>query len=161
MWAVSCSASPQEHIGDGLISMTLFRCWLSLLWVVYQYGSSIISGERQGKLPEVTAPEAALTITGSHGSDRVRMHSRFPHFFLTIVVVQNVPLRMTDRATGNDRRWSPWKGVRMCNRKLRNIHPSGAFWPEVTSSNVTRPLRSSLGRVGYAHVQLEVGIYPY
>jgi hypothetical protein len=32
-------------------------------------------------------------VTGSHvshGSDRVHMHNRFPHFFLTIVVVQNV-----------------------------------------------------------------------
>jgi len=29
--------------------------------------------------------------------------------------------------------------VRMRNRKLRNIRPSRAFWPEVTSSNVTWP----------------------
>ena len=50
-------------------------------------------------LPEVTSQEAVLTgndVTGSHvnGSDRVRMLSRFP-LFLTIVVVQNVLLRMT------------------------------------------------------------------
>ena len=31
-----------------------------------------------------------------------------------------------------------WKGVRMCNLKLRNIRTSGTFSPEVTSSNVTR-----------------------
>jgi hypothetical protein len=33
MWAVSCSASPREHIGDDMIFMTLFRCWLSRLEV--------------------------------------------------------------------------------------------------------------------------------
>jgi hypothetical protein len=65
-------------------------------------------------LPEVTSPEAYLTgndVTGSHmtatgshvtGSDRVCMRNRFPRFFLTIVVVQNVPLCMTDMATGCD-----------------------------------------------------------
>jgi hypothetical protein len=30
-------------------------------------------------------------------------------------------------------------GVRMRNRKLRNIRPSGTFSPEVTSSNVRDP----------------------
>jgi hypothetical protein len=76
--------------------------------------------------PEVTSPtspEAALTRTESHRSDRVRMRSRFPRFFLTIVAVQNEPLRMTDRATGSDQK----KGVCMRNRKLGNMHPSGAF----------------------------------
>jgi hypothetical protein len=28
--------------------------------------------------------------------------------------------------------------VRMCNRKLRNIRPSGAFWPEITSDRSSR-----------------------
>ena len=46
---------------------------------------------------------------------------------------------MPDRATESD--VTP-KGVplcvRMCNRKLRNILPSGTFWPEVTLWNVTR-----------------------
>ena len=32
------------------------------------------------------------------------MRNRFPRFFLTRVVVQNVSLRMTDRANGSDRR---------------------------------------------------------
>ena len=61
--------------------------------------------------PEVTSPEEALTGnditrthgTGSHvshGSDRMR--NRFLRFFLTIVVVQNVSLRITDIATGSD-----------------------------------------------------------
>jgi hypothetical protein len=45
--------------------------------------------------PEVTCPEATLTV-----SDDVRMRNRFPRFFLTIVVVQNVPLRMTEMDTG-------------------------------------------------------------
>ena len=44
----------------------------------------------------------------------------------------------------------------MRNRKLRNIRHSRAFWPEVTSSNVTWPLWGSLGRVGCAHAQPEV-----
>jgi hypothetical protein len=70
-----------------------------------------------------TSPEAALTGTESHRSDRVRMRSRFPRFFLTIVVVQNEPLRMTNRATGSDQK----KGVRIRNRMLCNVHPSGAF----------------------------------
>ena len=80
-----------------------------------------------------------VTGTGSHitGSDRVRMCNRFPRFFLTVVVVQNVPLRMIDTATGCDA--TPLEGwdARMCYRKLRNIHHIGAFSPEVTSSNVT------------------------
>jgi hypothetical protein len=42
----------------------------------------------------MTSPDETLT-----GSDHVRMRYRFPRFFLTIVV-QNVPLRMTDMATG-------------------------------------------------------------
>jgi hypothetical protein len=45
-------------------------------------------------------------VIGSHvtGSDRVRMRNRSPRFFLTIVVVQNVSLRMTgsSMATGFD-----------------------------------------------------------
>jgi hypothetical protein len=45
-------------------------------------------------------------VIGSHvtGSDRVRTRNRSPRFFLTIVVVQNVSLRMTgsSMATGFD-----------------------------------------------------------
>jgi hypothetical protein len=36
------------------------------------------------------------------GSERIRMRYRFPRFFLIIVEVQNVSLRMTDMATGSD-----------------------------------------------------------
>jgi hypothetical protein len=71
------------------------------------------------------------------GSDRVRMRNRFTRFFLTIVVVQNISLRMTDMTTGSDvtegcvtLKGLPWKGA-------RNICPSGVFSPEMTSSNVT------------------------
>jgi hypothetical protein len=102
------------------------------------------------ELPEVTSPEPAMTgndVIGSHmtgsgihttGSDRMHMRNRFPRFFLTIVVVQNVPLRMTggSMVTGCDvikRHVTPkvlhWKGARMRNQKLRNIRPSGAFSP--------------------------------
>ena len=79
--------------------------------VVYQYGKSHISGGvrrsyrkwRHRKRPwtEVTSPVEALT-----GSDSVRMRNQFPRFFLTIVVVQNVPLRMTDMATASDVTWA-------------------------------------------------------
>ena len=64
------------------------------------------------------------------GSDRVRTRNRFPRFFLTIVVVQNVSLRITgsNMATGYD----------------------------VTECHVTR--RGSLE--GYAHVHPEVAQYP-
>jgi hypothetical protein len=31
----------------------------------------------------------------------------------------------------------PWKGARMRNRKLRCIHPSGAFLLEMTLSNIS------------------------
>ena len=99
--------------------------------VVYRDGSSHISGGATG---------------GATGSDRVRMRNRkcrwsrdrkwwfppffsvshaffgFPHFFLTIVVVQNVPLRTTgsSMATGCDvshvtPRGFHWEdGVRAC-----------------------------------------------
>ena len=101
------------------------------------------------------SPEEALTgndVSGSHktGSDGVRILRRFLRFFLTIVVVQNVPLRMTESSMATvcavtesymTPKGFPWKGV------VHNIRPIGAFSPEVTSLNVTRPLRGSLGRV--------------
>jgi hypothetical protein len=84
-------------------------------------------------LPQVTSPQAALTRndftgiyvigTGLTGSDRVRMRNRFPRFLL-IIVVHNLPLRMTGRSmdTGCDvikrhvtPKGFPWKGgVRAC-----------------------------------------------
>jgi hypothetical protein len=69
----------------------------------------------------MTSAEVALT-----GSDRVRMHNRFPRFFLTIVV-QNVPLHMTDMVTGCDviPKGFPLEGCTY--GKLRYIRPSGAF----------------------------------
>jgi hypothetical protein len=82
-------------------------------------------------------------------------------FFLTIGVVHNVPLRMTgsSMATGCDVikcHVIESEHVLMRNRKLRNIHLSGAFSPEATSSNVTWPRSSFLGRVGSAHAQQKV-----
>jgi hypothetical protein len=64
-----------------------------------------------------------------------RAHAQPALFFITIVVVQNASLRMTDLGTGCDvtPKGLPWKGVRIRNRKLRNIRP------EV-------PLGCSLGR---------------
>ena len=71
--------------------------------------NSHLRRSEEEELPEVTS----LEITGSHitGNDRtgdrkclLRMHNRFMRFFLTIVVVQHVPLRMTgsNMATGCD-----------------------------------------------------------
>ena len=83
------------------------------------------------------------------GSDVTVSEVIFPRFILTILV-QNVPLRMTDMATGGDVSHVTPKGVplegwgpRMCNRKLRNIR-----------SNVTR--RASPERVGCAHARSEM-----
>ena len=52
--------------------------------------------------------------------------------------------------TGNGR-------MRMRNQKVRNIRPIETFSPEVTSSNVTCNRRGSIGRVGCAHTQQEIG----
>ena len=41
--------------------------------------------------------------------------------------------------------------LRMCNRKLRYIRPSGAFWPEVTKS---RDRKRNCPEVGSAHARL-------
>ena len=102
--------------------------------VVNQHGQSHISG---GAKSGATRSD----ITGSDhdrndvtGSDHMRMCNRFPRFFLIIVVVQNVSLRMTDMATGSDVTKShvtpkgfPCKSERITNRKLRNIRPNGTF----------------------------------
>jgi hypothetical protein len=42
-------------------------------------------------------------------------------------------------------------GARICNRKLRNIHPSWAFWPEVTS---VLPVEKSAGKYNQHFVLL-------
>ena len=119
-------------------------------------------------LLEVTSPEAALTgndVTWSHvtGSDVItgsmfctcpKVHSRV--FFLTIVVVQNVPLRMTrssmangcdmtgSHVTGSDGTWSdvifPCSFliiVLVLNVSLRMIWSSMATGFDVTESDVT------------------------
>jgi hypothetical protein len=59
-----------------------------------------------------------------------RAFSGLPCFFLTIIVVQVVQVPWLPEVTeGNvTPKEFPWKGVRMQNRKLRNIRPSGAFW---------------------------------
>jgi hypothetical protein len=56
------------------------------------------------------------------------------HFFLTIVVVQNVSLRMTDVATESQvtPNGFPWKSARTRHQKLHNIRPSGASSPKMT-----------------------------
>jgi hypothetical protein len=78
----------------------------------------------------VTSP--ALTGIGSHvnGSDRVRMRNRLPRFFLTIVVVQNVSLCMTDRATVSNVTGFP--RVRTCATGSWGFLPTRVFSPEMT-----------------------------
>jgi hypothetical protein len=53
----------------------------------------------------------------------------FPRFIFTIAVVQVPWLPVTE---GHVTPFGVSLGVRMRNRKLRNIKPSGAFLPEVT-----------------------------
>jgi len=73
-------------------------------------------------LPEVTG----IALTGSY---RVLMRNRFPRFFLTIVVVQNVVQIpwLPEVTEGHVTPKGVPLGVRMRNRKLCNIRPSGAF----------------------------------
>ena len=78
--------------------------------------------------PEVTEPEVTY-VTEVYACATV---SRA--FFLTIVVVQNVSLRMTDVATDGQvtPNGFPWKGARTRHRKLHNIRLSGASSPKMT-----------------------------
>ena len=84
----------------------------------------------------VTWPEEALPGTGSDG---VRMRNGYILYYYHS---NSTKCSTSTMATGNDRRSRDpegvlWAGVRMRNRKLYNICPSGAFSPEVTSSKVT------------------------
>ena len=98
-----------------------------VLWVVYQHGQSHISGGatmrcyRKRPWPEVTLvtwPE--MTVTGS---DVI-----FPCFFLTIVVVQNVPLHMTGRNITTAYRRSRDRKWRHRNKSGSVWFPLGCFW---------------------------------
>jgi hypothetical protein len=104
----------------------------------------------EGPWQWLTSPEATLTE-----NDCVRMYNRFPRFFLTILIAQNVPLRMTDMATGCDLtpKGFPCKSARMHNQKLRNIRPSGDFWPEMTSRH--QNVKSQMTEM----VHLKISIY--
>ena len=78
-----------------------------LIIVVYQNGQSRISEERQGEIPEAALTGSDISyMTGSDVTEVIACAcatgSRV--FFLTIVVMQNVQLRMTDTATGGDQR---------------------------------------------------------
>jgi hypothetical protein len=110
----------RQRVCNGCNTMGVSSIWVQLksyLWLwCYRKWSHV--------QPEVARPEleviACTCTTGTFCTT-------------TIVVVQNV--HMTDRATGSAPKGVP---LGMRNRKLHNIHPSGAFWPEVMSSNVTR-----------------------
>ena len=64
-------------------------------------------------------------------------------------------------ATENDRRSRDPLVVPLCvrmhNRKLPNIRPSGAFWPEITSEQSSRDPCG--GSTGCAHAQPEIAQY--
>jgi hypothetical protein len=74
------------------------------------------------------------------GSDRVYMRNRFPRVFFSYES-SSTKCSTSTMATGGDQRSRDPEGGPLCvrrrNRKLRNIHPSGAFRPEVTLCNVT------------------------
>jgi len=119
----------------------------------------------------VELPEAALTgsdVPGSHvtgsdvshvtgrGPDRnrkyvLRMYNRYILYYYysrstkcsTVVQVPWLPEVTEGHMTAKG---FPL-GVRMRNRKLRNIRPSGAFSPEVTSSPIGLPLELEVGGV--------------
>jgi len=103
----------------------------------------------------VVLPEVALSgsdvshMTGSGpdrkaGSDRVRMRNRYILYYYyssstkcsTVVQVPRLP----EVTEGHVTTKVVPLGVRMRNRKLRNIRFSGSFSPEVTSSPVGLPL---------------------
>ena len=87
-----CPNNKYRHTRDRLFGLISAQLKSHLMW-------------SKVELPEATSPEVTGNdVTGNHvtGGDRVRMRNRFPRFFLTIVVAHNVPLRMTDMATGCD-----------------------------------------------------------
>ena len=138
-----------------VVGFFLFICFTVWIWIVWPWsqvkviggswehmthGSSIYVVTKSslrgcdGVLPEVmsvTWLEEALPGTGSDG-----MHNRYILYYYyrsstkcsTVVQVPWVP-EATPKGVP--------LGVHMCNQKLCNIGPSGAFSLEVTSSNVT------------------------
>jgi hypothetical protein len=83
----------------------------------------------------VTGPDRKSRNRNGPNRKWSRAHAQPVH----VVLLQHVSLRMTDSATGSDMtsKGVPL-GMRMRNRKLRYICPSGEFWPEVTLWNITR-----------------------
>jgi hypothetical protein len=132
-----------------LLIFAFVPCLLRI--VVYQHGQSRISGERQRELPEAVLTGNHVTVSGpdqkwrqlydrksGHESNRVPMRNRFPRFFLTIVVIQNVPLHMTDTATGLTEGHLTLKG-RVCAYATENcaisalVRPFDRKWRHQTS----------------------------
>ena len=111
--------------------MTVSKFWI----VVYMWLQNHIWGGgarwwsyrkwRHRPWPEMTSPELEVT---------------FPPFFLTIVVVQNVSLRMTDRATGSNVTGFP--RVRTCETRSWGFLPISLF----TRNDVTRRVKKKYGK---------------
>ena len=100
-----------SHIGRNyIVFLSISYIYKSSRWIflfslssIWAQPNHICRGGAEVTWPEVTSvtwPEAALS--GSYRKYVLRIPGFSPRFFLTIVVVQNVSLRMTDRPTGND-----------------------------------------------------------
>ena len=83
-----------------------------------------------------------VTRTGSHvtGSYRVRTRNWCPRFFLTIVVVQNVSLRMTgsSMANGCDVTWRGSIGRVRCVHAQPEVAQYPPYWGLFTESDVIK-----------------------
>ena len=127
------------------VHLVLSSDWRKRFWqtvVVYGHSSNNICGggarwsyqkSRDGKSPW---PELmSVTWPKSNWPEACSVHARFfsPRFF------SYESSSTSTMATGSDQRSrDPFEvPLGMRNRKLCNIRPSGAFWPEVTLWNVT------------------------
>ena len=113
-----------------LFSIVALNIWI----VVYMWLQNHIWGGgarwwsyrkwRHRPWPEMTSPELEVT---------------FPRFFLTIVVVQNVSLRITDRATGSNVTGFP--RVRTCETRSWGFLPISFFIRNDVTRRVEKKVR--------------------
>jgi hypothetical protein len=121
-----CPNNKYRHTRDRLFGLISAQLKSHLMW-------------SKVELPEATSPEVTRNdVTGNHvtGGDRVRMRNRFPRFFSyyssstqCTIAHDRHGYRMWRHQASRDLEGIPLEGwgARMCNQKLRNIRPSGAF----------------------------------
>jgi len=138
------------------------------MWVVYQFGQSSICGGAVRWCYRKSRHRSGPDRKWRNRKYFLRMRNRYilSYYYSnstkcsTVVQVPGLPEVFEGHVTPK----GGWKGVRMRNRKLRNIRPCGAFWPEVTLWNVTRSditwPRRGFPWVRCTHVQPEVAQYP-